>query len=903
MKFDARGSISRGLSSIAAVLLATLAQAQTAEQLQLLNQLPPEQQRALLEQFRQNNASPSDQPLATPATTTPKWAETGVEDPARAAPGDTVLLSLSLPASTNAVPVDVALQELVMRALAANPYRLERDGRIRIPGLAEPIPLAGLTAPEASARLQSEPALRSLNAQLTLLKPEPLGVDALRPYGYDIFRNAPTTFTQASDIPVPPDYTIGPGDAVELQFLGNVKGIYTLTVGRDGRIRLPEIGPVAVAGMRFEEMQTTLTEMVGEQMIGTRVSVGMGRLRSLQVMITGDAEKPGAYTVGGLSTASNALVAAGGIKAIGSLRRVRILRAGSVAGTLDLYDLLLRGDSRGDVRLQSGDVLFVPPLGDTAGITGDVHRPAYYEFDGAATAGYLVDLGGGLAATAAPRRATIERIDPARGRIVLNVDLSSREGREMRLHNGDILRIPSVRDTLSDSIVVAGHVHQPGARQFRSGMRLTQVLASVEDLKPNADPDYVLIRRELAPQRRIELHSASLTRALQAPGSVDDLVLAPRDRIIVFDMGGSREALLRPILDEYRRQSTLEQPAGIVSVGGSVRMPGEYPLEPGMTVADLVRAGGSLSEAAFGGEAELARYDVVNGASRQTSVVELDLARALAGDSSADLQLRPFDVLTIRRIPQWSNQEFVDLEGEVRFPGRYPIRRGETLAALIERAGGLTDQAFPQGAVFTREILKEREAQQVAALSERLERELALLAVQASQASKDAQNAPSLAAGQSLLAELRNAQPVGRLAIDLPELLSRQPGSNLDIMLRDADRLRIPRRSQEVTVMGEVQTTTSHFYQASLDRDDYIDLSGGLTSKADKGRIYVVRANGQVLASPGSRWLPRNGVTIQAGDTIVVPVDAERLPPLPMWTSVTSIIYNLAVAVAAVNSF
>lgn len=871
------------------------AQVPTPEQLQLLGQLPPEQQQALLEQYRQQGGR-SDQPLAMPPASQPRQAEPA--DATLAAPGDTVLLTLDSDADPQSPTA-----ELLRRALAANPYRLEHDGRIRIPGLPEPVPLAGLSAEEATALLQSHPAFASIKVKLALLKPTPIGTDALKPFGYDIFRNVPSTFAQVNDVPVPPDYTIGPGDALELQFLGNVKGLYTLTVARDGRIRLPEIGPMAVAGMRFAEAQEAIEAGVAEQMIGTRVSVGMGRLRSLQVLITGDAERPGAYTVGGLSTASNALMAAGGVKPIGSLRRVRVLRAGRTAGTLDLYDLLLRGDSSGDLRLQSGDVVFVPPLGDSAGITGEIRRPARYEFTGAATAGALVELGGGLTEAAAPARATIERIDPARGRVTINVDLGTPEGQATRLHNGDVLHVPVVRDVLDDSVLVVGHAYQPGARQYRKGLRLSQVLNSIEALKPNADPDYILVRRELPPDRRIEVHSASLARALRNPGGKDDLQLAPRDRIYVFDLGGSREPLLQPLLDELHRQSTLDAPESVVTIGGSVRMPGSYPLEPGMTVADLVRAGASLSEAAFGAEAELARYEVVDGQSRQVSVVRLDLAAALAGDPAADLRLQPFDVLTVRRMPQWGDQEFVLLEGEVRFPGRYPIRRGETLTAVLARAGGLTDQAFPAGAVFTRQALKEREAQQLSSLAERLERDLALLAVQSAQAGKDAAGVNSLAAGQSLLAELRRAQPVGRLAIDLPALLRQDASAGDDIVLRDADRLRIPRRVQEVTVLGEVQTSTSQLYQRGLTRDDYINQSGGFTQKADKRRVYVVRANGQVAAASTSRWLPSGKTSIEPGDTIVVPVDAERLPPLPLWTSVTSIIYNLAVAVAAVNSF
>lgn len=874
-----------------------LAQAPGAGQLQLLDQLPPAQRQAVLDQFRQGGAM--DAPLAMPEVSRPK-TPAAADATVRAAPGDTVLLSLALEAGAEK---DNALAALVARALAANPYRLERDGRLRIPGLAAPIPLAGLTADEARQRVQSEPALGRVGVGLTLQRPTPLGADALRPFGYDVFRNAPTTFVQASDIPVPPDYTLGPGDSVEIQFLGNVKGLYTLTVARDGTIRLPEIGAVAVAGMRYAELEEMLTTTVGEQMIGTRITVGMGRLRSLQVMVTGDAENPGAYTVGGLSTVSNVLVAAGGVRTMGSLRSVRLLRGGEVIGTLDLYDLLLRGDSRNDLRIQSGDVVFVPPLGQTAGVTGEIRRPAIYEFKGAATAGDLLALAGGLNETAASTHATLERIDAVRGRIVIDVDLATPAGRATRLHRGDLLHIPPVRATLSEAVTLDGHVHRPGATQFQPGMHLTDLLPSIEDLKPNADTHYVLIRRELPPDRRIELRSADLAAAWLARGTDADPRLAPRDRVLVFDMGGSRELLLRPIIDAFRRQGTLAAPAGTVTIGGSVRMPGEYPLEPGMTVRDLVRAGASLAEGAFDAEAELARYEVIDGQSRRTRVATLDLAAALAGDAQANLVLQPYDILTIRRVPQWSEQEFVTLEGEVRFPGRYPIRRGETLAALVERAGGLTDQAFADGAVFTREALREREAQQIRALADRLERDLALLAVQTSQTSKDASGAPSLAAGQSLLGELRRAQPVGRLAIDLPRLLRTRPGSGADIVLRADDRLIIPRRSQEVTVLGEVQSTTSHLYQAGLTRDDYLGLSGGLTQKADGGRIYVVRANGQVVAASGSRWLPRRGIDIQPGDTIVVPVDAERLPPLPLWTSVTSIIYNLAVAVAAVNSF
>ncbi|MEZ5566189.1 MAG: SLBB domain-containing protein [Gammaproteobacteria bacterium] len=638
-------------------------------------------------------------------------------------------------------------------------------------------------------------------------------------------------------------------------------------------------------------------------MIGTRAVVSLGDLRSIRVLIAGEALHPGSYTIGGLSTMSNALLASGGPTPVGSLRNIQLKRAGKTVSTLDLYDLLLHGDARNDARIQSGDVLFIAPVGRTAGITGEILRPAIYEFKGDATAADLVTVAGGLTPEAAPGRTTLERVDATAGRQLLDVDLTTKNGQQMRLQTGDILHVEAVRPTLDNAVTLSGHVYRPGATQFQAGSRLTDVIPGVDELRPNADLHYVVIRRELLPDRQVVVLSADLEAAWRNPASDANVVLFPRDRIIVFDTDGSRAVQLAPVLDDLRRQGTSKQPTQIVTVDGSVKMPGAYPLESGMRVSDLVRAGGSLNEAAFGAEAELARYEVANGETRRTEVREINLQAALAGDKMADVFLQPFDLLTIKRLPEWTRRETVTLEGEVRFPGQYAIRRGETLDGLLERAGGLTDLAFPEGVVFTRKNLKEREAQQINDLADRLERDLTTLAVQSSQAPSGQNSAQSLSVGQSLLASLRKTEPVGRLAIDLPRILRSPPGSANDILLKDDDRLIVPRRSQEVTVLGEVQTATSHLYQPSLDRDDYVNLSGGTTKKADTRRTYIVRANGQVVASTGSHWFKSNNQEVHPGDTIVVPVDTERLPPLPLWTSVTSIIYNLAVAVAAVNSF
>jgi protein involved in polysaccharide export with SLBB domain len=359
-----------------------------------------------------------------------------------------------------------------------------------------------------------------------------------------------------------------------------------------------------------------------------------------------------------------------------------------------------------------------------------------------------------------------------------------------------------------------------------------------------------------------------------------------------------------PILEDLRLQAVSAQPSQVVRVSGRVRVPGEYPLEPGMTVSDLIRAGGGLAEEAYGAEADLARYEVRDGQSRKTDVFKVDLQRALAHEPASDLPLAPFDFLIVKEISEWSNQSTVLLEGEVRFPGEYAIERGETLGAVIERAGGLTQLAFARGSVFTRESLKERERLQIERLADRLKQDLGSLALQGAQGSAGGaqQASETLAIGQSLLADLRNTQPVGRLVIDLDRILAGGVGTTGDVILKDGDVLRVPKTAQEVTVIGEVQNSTSHLYDPSLDRDGYIRLSGGTTQKADDGRIYVVRANGSVETGSSSGWF-RSAGGIQPGDTIVVPLDAERMRPLVLWQAVSTIFYNIAIAAAAVNSF
>jgi protein involved in polysaccharide export with SLBB domain len=287
---------------------------------------------------------------------------------------------------------------------------------------------------------------------------------------------------------------------------------------------------------------------------------------------------------------------------------------------------------------------------------------------------------------------------------------------------------------------------------------------------------------------------------------------------------------------------------------------------------------------------------------RQSRLLEVDLAAVIAGETGADLSLEPYDVLNIKETPLWREQWAVEIKGEVNFPGEYAITPGETLLSVLERAGGLTEFAFPEGSVFVREDLKEREREQLNRLADRIESDLATIGLQAARF-EDANIGQSMSLGQSLLSQMRNADPVGRLVIDLPELVKARDAAH-DLVLKDGDMLVVPGQRQEVTVLGEVQYSTSHLFRPGLDRDDYLSLSGGLTVNADKKRIYVVKADGSVIAgNGGSKWFRRrDNAGIEPGDTIVVPLDVDRMPSLALWRTSTTILYNLAISVAAIGS-
>ena len=339
----------------------------------------------------------------------------------------------------------------------------------------------------------------------------------LRAFGYDLFAGEPVSFEPASRIPVSPSYILGPGDTVKVLFYGKINESHAMEINREGSIDFPQLGPVSLAGMTFSDAKQLLQQRIKEEIIGIEASISLGELRSMQVFMLGEAYKPGTYTISALSTITNALFLSGGLSDIASLRNLQLKRAGKVVAQLDLYDLLLHGDTSNDAQLQSGDTIYIPTVRHTASVDGEIRRPAIYELKGSVTAQQLVELGGGLKPTAFPKSARIHRITDEGFMGVIDIDLSSSRGKKTPIKSGDLLVIDGAVERQEMVVKLSGHIHHPGEFLWREGMRISDLVKSVKSLKPNTDLDFALIRRELPPVGKIEPIFVDLRAVLSDP--------------------------------------------------------------------------------------------------------------------------------------------------------------------------------------------------------------------------------------------------------------------------------------------------------------------------------------------------------------------------------------------------
>ena len=724
-------------------------------------------------------------------------------------------------------------------------------------------------------------------------------INRLEPFGYDLFAGSPSTFAPVTAIPVPSQYTIGPGDEVRIQMWGKESRDLSLTVDRNGVINFPEIGPEPVAGMSFADLKERINALVSEHYIGMKASVSLGELRSMRIFVLGEARTPGAYTVSSLSSITNALFVSGGLNRTGSLRTIQHKRNGKLLGTLDLYDLLLKGDTSADERLQPGDVIFIPPVGKLAGIKGEVRRPALYELERGQTVGDVIRLAGGFTADAYPKRAQLQRVDESFNLSIQDLDLTSSSAKNTRLQTGDVLTVSSVTELVEGFVSLEGEAVRAGRYAWRPGLRVSDLIGSITfDVTRNADYRYALRVREQTERNIIEVKSFNLRKAVVEANPEHNLLLQSRDRILLLSETSpeKRQLALADINRRLQSQTGPNELAPVVRLAGAVRFPGTYPMPENGTLKELLDAAGGLKENALLLEGEISRYATSEKGTGETSIIRFTPSKVLEGRERVVLQGR--DRILIKGVHDFAKNKTVTLAGEVLYPGEYTFQPGETLRDVLQRAGGLTSNAYPKGAVFTRAKLRQLEAQRLQEAEERLKGDLLSVQLDGNDAGGNA--ADRVGQVQDLLQDVQSSRPVGRMVIDLAAIAAGE--NRQSVRLQDGDSLTVPEIPQAVTVLGEVQFATSHIHQDGLTVEDYLELSGGPTRQADESRVYVVKADGSVMLPQRSNWFGGGASELEPGDTIIMPIDVDRLNQLELWTNVSQIVYQMALGAAAVGN-
>ena len=889
----------------------------TPEQLAQFNQLPPQQRQALLNQLQLGSTSGFELPVTQPQTVTPRGGfnargadennvnngnsgNSGNENVSgNAAQSDNGERNGSMEEERPETPRERILrkaQELFN--LGIDVQALDTYGELAQMGIIAAIQGEGVPVGE-NTRVADEGTQNQFRNAVRR-KNEPL-----RPFGYDLFAGIPSTFAPATDIPVPTNYIVGPGDTVVLQLYGQLNVRYELAVSREGLIQFPEVGPLNVSGLSFEEMSALIQTTVDNTLIGQQVSITMGALRSIQIFMLGEIYQPGIYTVSSLARMTNALFSSGGITDLGTLRDVRLIRDGEVIVNLDLYDLLMTGNTSDDERLQPNDVIFIPTKGRTVSITGEVLRPAIFELNAEETVADVLSLAGGLLPSAFPLLAHVGRINSFGQRTITDLNLSNDDDLQSVVVDGDMIQVDPILDQLELSVGIEGHVYRPGIFAWEEGKRISDIL-KLSDLLPLADFEYALLVREIGPTRRIQVHQIRLSNVFDQPGSGDDMLLQARDRLLVFGEDSlenrlDRRLLIHPLIQTLLYQSEQGSLRQVVTAVGALGAPGDYPLVQNMSIQDLIIAAGGTLESSDLNQAEL----TINTNTLELGMVSQNTVVNLSDSLTLNSGLRPLDRLTIRQIPNWGEVETVFIGGEVRSPGTYVIGKDDRLSDLIARAGGLTEYADPGAGIFLREELRNNEQRLLDDFNERLSRDILSQSLtrttgqlQSSQVDIEVMN--------TLLAQIRSAVPTGRLVIDLPGLLSGAKPEE-DVISRDNDELLVPRTRQEVSVIGEVQLPTSHLFNGADTVFDYIDKSGGYTRNADTDNVFVIKSSGEVVPySRNNRSLfsfsNSNDFVLEAGDSIVVPYFARLGSPLLTWMNVSTVLFNLSTTILALQS-
>ncbi|MBN2071703.1 MAG: SLBB domain-containing protein [Candidatus Krumholzibacteriota bacterium] len=675
-------------------------------------------------------------------------------------------------------------------------------------------------------------------------------------YGIDVFSSVPAEFVSSSEIPVPSDYTLGPGDHLVVNLWGSADLTMELVIDREGKVFVPKAGELVIWGLKIEEAEKRLAEHYSRIYSKFEMNLILGKIRSVTVYVSGEVMRPGAYTVSSLYTLFNTLHLAGGPTERGSLRRVRLVRGTSVVKVVDLYELLMNGKGE-DVRLESNDIIFVPVAGPLVTVAGEVKREGVYEILGGERVLDAIELAGGLRSSAYLEKVELIRFEDNLKNVLIDLDITGKSGAKkdnIEIIDGDRIKVRSIHDLKEDVVLLQGKVKYPGEYSHHIGMKITDLIGRGM-LLPDSYTERVFVTRIFNDRRRSVFQVALKDLLSSIPvGQAGKEETEENGKGVPEELSESklitRDMILYPgdIIEVYSTKRMHDTES--VSIEGEIRLPGEYIFADDMVVSDLIYQAGGIKKEAYLLRAELAR--LVPDTTRSSEILMFDLGRVLTEPhGKEDILLYPGDALFIREIPNYSGHERVTIAGEVLFPGTYVIEQGvETLTDLIERAGGFTGKAFLPGALFERgSIVDELRYRHV---------EDVILSLR--EAQRDSSGAV-MADGYSVN---YNSGKMNRIIIDL-ETISQSGERADDIVLRAGDRITIPPRPSGVNVLGAVASSGTIKYFPGKKTKYYIDRAGGFSRRAASGELRILKADGRVLKR---RALSQ---VIELGDAIIVP--------------------------------
>ncbi len=735
----------------------------------------------------------------------------------------------------------------------------------------------------------SEPTVEKMPAEIASQE------EFLKPFGYDFFLQSPSTFAPVAEFPVPETYSLAPGDTIKLVFWQEIgpENVQILKVNYNGQIQVPYIGLLSVKGFTLKQLETTILKKLKSRFENIQGYVMLEELRSIQVFVTGEAKRPGGYTICGLSTAFNSLYYAGGPSEKGTMRAVKVIRNNKTISTIDLYKYLLSGDKSNDIQLESGDTIFIPIVGGRVKILGKIKRPAIYEITNTEKITDILEMAGGLDSSAFGGRIQLERIENNNSRVLIDIDatqLKETSPENIKVQDGDKIFVFEIIPEKFSFVEIKGKVNRPGLYELKANMKVKDLINTAEGFKE--DEEIYMERAEIIrinPDKTSSIVAFNLRKALENDPK-ENILLQPKDTLIIY---GPSEVTF------VERK---------VEISGAIQRPGKYRRKENMDLKTLIFQAGGLLPESFN-LAEISRQKA-----NKTEIIYSDVHKLInENDESQNVLLEDGDKIFFRALNEYKRTpEFVYIEGEVSLPGAYALKENETVYSLIERAGGLTKKSFLAGAVFFRKsenivnVFQEHTVNTILNLiietsQKQYESYLAKYGVKTegvkSETSQRTLVSPtqigegisSILSAEQVLTQAINKETLAemgknekekiftprefpsisktnRIPIDFIKIYNSK-GKEGDILLKEGDKIIIPAKPDTIMVLGAVINPSAVLFEKEKDIKYYVNKVGGFAEDANQKKIIVVKAQGIVVPAKSVKFL-------ELGDIIIVPYKA-----------------------------